>query len=173
GGCHAPAIPILGDHSARGDIRGGRVVRVGARDAGARWAAGLGVARRRPAGTRRHDRLSERAVGPYGDAARLGASDSGATPRRPREDLAYGPSAIRFGAVENERGDQRSAHAGATEPLCGPGTAPRPPTTVRRWPAVGGTETTTLRGEVLLQREPKQIGRASSRERETNATGNA
>src|SRR2546430_14478392 len=84
--------------------------------------------------------------------SRLGTSDSRATPRRPREDLAPGPSAIRFGAVENERGDQRSAHAGATDPLCGPGTAPRPPTTVRRWPAVGGTETTTLRGEVLLQR---------------------
>src|SRR5207302_1865582 len=155
GGCHAPAIPILGDHSAGGDIRGRRVVRVGARDAGARWAAGLGVARRGPAGTGRDDRLPERAVGPYGDAARLGASDSGATPRRPRENLARGPSAIRFGAVENERGDQRSAHAGATDPLCGPGTAPRPPTAVRRRSAVGGTETTTLRGEVLLQREPK------------------
>src|SRR5256886_11562308 len=85
--------------------------------------------------------------------SRLGTSDSRATPRRPREDLAPGPSAIRFGAVENERGDQRAAHAGATDALCGPGTAPRPPT-VRRWSAVGGTETTTLRGEVLLQREP-------------------
>src|SRR5256886_9253933 len=154
GRCHAPAIPILGDHSARGDIRGRRVVRVGARDAGARWAAGLGVARRRPAGTGRHDRLPERAVGPYGEAARLGASDSGATSRRPPEDLARGPSAIRFGAVENERGDQRSAHAGATDPLCGPGTAPRPPTTVRRWPGAGGAATPSLGGEGLLQRSP-------------------
>src|SRR5256886_6822231 len=54
--------------------------------------------------------------------SRLGTSDSRATPRRPREDLAPGPSAIRFGAVENERGDQRAAHAGATDALCGPGT---------------------------------------------------
>src|SRR5437899_2169151 len=82
-------------------VLGRRAVRVGGRDAGPRRAAGRGV----PGGgtgTRRDDWLPERAVGPHGGAARLGAGDSGASPRRCGEDLARGPSAIRFGAVGDE-----------------------------------------------------------------------
>src|SRR3989449_8434498 len=125
------------------DVRRRRAVRVGGRDAGPRRAAGRGV----PGGgtgTRRDDWLPERAVGPHGGAAGLGAGDSGASPRRCGEDLARGPSAIRFGAVGDEHGDQRPAHPDAADALRGAGAAARTPAAVRRRSAVGGwAETTT------------------------------
>src|SRR5438876_1194506 len=89
------------------------------------WAVGTraqgGGPRWRAAGTRWDGWLPERAVGPHGSTARLGAGDSGATPRRLGENLAGGASALRLGALCDERGDQRPTDPGATAALRGAG----------------------------------------------------
>src|SRR5437762_11189333 len=127
---------------------------MGGRHARPRSAARLGGSGGRPVGTRRHDRLPGPRARPHRRAARLGAVDPRAPPRRTGEHLAGGPSAIRLAAVQNERGDQRAAHARATEALLRAGATTRRPPTIRPPGAVGRAETTTLKGEVLLQREP-------------------
>src|SRR3989442_11686308 len=143
-----PAIAFLGGRGAARDIRGRRAARVGSGDAGPRGgAARLGVPRWRAAGTRWDGWLPERAVGPHGSAARLGAGDSGATPRRLGENLAGGASALRLGALCDERGDQRPTDPGATAALRGAGASARASAAVRRRSSLGWeAEATTLRG---------------------------
>src|SRR5256885_1838742 len=120
----------------------------GVRDAGPRGrAARLGVPRWRAAGTRWDGWLPERAVGPHGSTARLGAGDSGATPRRLGENLAGGAYALRLGALCDERGDQRPTYPGATAALRGAGASARASAAVRRRSSLGGGgQATTLRG---------------------------